>query len=121
MVDVQSRLRATEESAPVRILQARFHLHGDALHAPIVVGHLVWDSDELSSEPAVRPSAAFLSAGWPSTILAKLSHLIQITKPNSFSRLPALGNRLWSFVEVTAPEEECGREGESPGDAQPRS
>ena len=104
----------------MRILQARFHYHGDSLHAPIVVGHLVWESDELGSEPALRPSAAFLSAGWPSTILAKLAHFVQITRPNSFSQLRAMGNRLWSFVEVSLPDDESG-EGEPPEGTKPRS
>lgn len=94
----------------MRVLQARFDFHADSLRAPIVVGHLVWDSDEPGAEPAVLPAASFVSAGWPSTILAKLEYLIQITRPNSFSRLRALGGRLWSFVEVTPREGDLERE-----------
>ena len=45
----------------MRILQARFHFHADSQHAPIVVGHLVWESDE--------PAAVV----WPPSLLHLLS------------------------------------------------
>jgi hypothetical protein len=93
----------------MRVLEARFDFHGDSLHAPIVVGHLVWETDEPGADPAVLPSASFLSAGWPSTILAKLEYLIQITRPNSFALLHLFGNRLWSFVEVSPRDGELGQ------------
>ena len=98
----------------MRILQARFHFHADSQHAPIVVGHLVWESDEPAAAPVVRPAAAFLRANWPATTLAKLDYFIQITQPDSFSELRALGTRLWSFVEVTPREVELVPGGSRP-------
>lgn len=98
----------------MRILRASFHFDPESVRAPLVVAYVVWIDADSSRRPMVRPLPTFLRAAWPSTILAKLEHLLRITEPNSFDELRALRSRLWSFVEVSPGEMDTALAAEQP-------
>jgi hypothetical protein len=89
----------------MRILEARFHPFERESPTFVVVGHVVWD--DATRAPRVEPAAALARQTAPSTMLATLKHLVQMTTPGTFERLQALRSRFWSFVSVQRPAQEA--------------
>ena len=82
----------------LRVLEARFHPRQKTGGDFIVVGHVVWQSED--GRAVVQPSSALLSRAEPATLLSKLQYLVSLDGAASFERLQVLRSQFWSFVEV---------------------
>ncbi len=82
----------------MRVLEARFHPQQKAGGEFIVVGHVVWDSDD--RRPVVQPSRALMARSEPATLLSKLQYLVSTSGQQGFDRLQLLRSQFWSFVEI---------------------
>lgn len=96
------RARRLLNLEPVRVLEARFHPFEHYSPTFVVVGHVIWEDDDVMRTPRVEPAASLSRQTAPMTMLATLRHLVQMTTPLSFQRLQALKSRFWSFVSVEA-------------------
>ncbi len=82
----------------MRVLEARFHPQQKTGGEFIVVGHVVWDSDD--RRPVVQPSRALMARSEPATLLSKLQYLVSTSGQQGFDRLQLLRSQFWSFVEI---------------------
>ena len=82
----------------LRVLEARFHPQQKIGGDFIVVGHVVWETED--GRAVVQPSSALLSRAEPATLLSKLQYLVALNGAASFERLQVLRSQFWSFVEV---------------------
>lgn len=80
----------------MRILEARFHPQRKNYPSFIVVGHLVWKRSWPHERPVFQP----VDGAVPEPAICKLNYLIEVTRPDCFTRLQALRSLYWSFVEV---------------------
>jgi hypothetical protein len=80
------------------VLEARFHPQQKTGGDFIVVGHVVWETED--GRAVVQPSSALLSRGEPATLLSKLQYLVALNGVASFERLQVLRSQFWSFVEI---------------------
>lgn len=87
----------------MRALEARYHPLDRESSSFVVVAHILWDADaDPKRGPRIEPSAELAKQVAPATMLATLRHLVLMTAPDPFGRLPSLRNRFWSFVQVDA-------------------
>lgn len=82
----------------MRVLEARFHPQQKTAGDFIVVGHVVWETDD--RRPVVQPSQALLARSEPATLLSKLQYLVSTSGQQAFDRLQVLRSQFWSFVEI---------------------
>lgn len=80
------------------MLEARFHPRQKTGGDFIVVGHVVWETENGRAE--VQPSTTLFSRNEPATLLSKLQYLVSLGGAASFERLQVLRSQFWSFVEV---------------------
>jgi hypothetical protein len=81
----------------VRILEARFHPHGQA-NEFVVIGRVICRTRWAVLEVAPDFEASVPEMSSADSIISNLAYLTVMTRPRPFEGLLSLDNRYWSFV-----------------------
>lgn len=96
-----SEPRNDNGSVEVRVLEARFHPHGQASEF-IVIGRIFCRTPWAILEVAPEFEASVPEMSSADSIISNLAYLTVMARPRPFEGLLSLENRYWSFVASDA-------------------